>query len=163
MRQQTIQRWFHAATPAAAFPRFSIAGISALTRHGQAPHTAANVARIGALAVSHAPPLPACGERSICEPLARSKSGEGALPRAQTRGDAPSPGFLRSARVPLGIRPLPARGRVIAYASQVSRLSSRAQRSTKWCAADPGPKYPGIGKEVRQGYLDPGSRYARPG
>src|SRR5262245_33583902 len=43
--------------------------------------------------------------------------------------------------------PLPARGRGIAYASQVSRLSSRAQRSTEWCAADPGPRYPGIGKK----------------
>src|SRR5262245_14685068 len=31
----------------------------------------------------------------------------------------------------------PFQGRAIAYASQVSRLSSRAQRSTKWCAADP--------------------------
>jgi Protein of unknown function (DUF1194) len=48
--------------------------------------------------------LPACGERSAssfgCEP------GEGRLPSAQTRGDAPSPDFLAS----LGSRPLPASG-----------------------------------------------------
>src|SRR5262249_47128098 len=44
-----------------------------------------------------APPLPACGARSTCErPCARSKSGEGAIPTAPTRGSAPSPGFLRS-------------------------------------------------------------------
>src|SRR5262245_17339470 len=42
-------------------------------------------------------------------------------------------------------------GRVVAYASRVSRLSSRAQRTTKWCAADPGPKYPGIRKRHGRG------------
>src|SRR5262245_62836607 len=44
------------------------------------------------------------------------------------------------------------------------RLSSRAQRSTsaaKWCAADPGPKYPSMRKWARQGYMDPGSRALR--
>ena len=40
----------------------------------------------------------------------RSKSGKGAIPQAQTRGSAPSPGFLRSACASLGIRPLPASG-----------------------------------------------------
>src|SRR5262245_60680392 len=57
------------------------------------------------------------------------------------------------------------------YASQAPRLSSRAQRSAtpaersesreKWCAADPGPKYPGIRKKALQGYLGPGSRASR--
>src|SRR5262245_535360 len=34
----------------------------------------------------------------------RSKSGEGALPQARTRGDAPSPGFRRFARNPTSPR-----------------------------------------------------------
>src|SRR5712691_11784687 len=41
---------------------------------------------------------PAGRGRLASEALAkRSKSGEGAIPQARTRGDAPSPGFLRSA------------------------------------------------------------------
>src|SRR5262245_42028569 len=52
--------------------------------------------------------------------------------------------------------PHPPASRAIAYASQVSRLSSRAQRSTEWCAADPGPKYPGIRKKGTAGVV--GSR-----
>src|SRR5262249_8653796 len=45
-----------------------------------------------------------------------------------------------------------------------TRLPSGARSATRgWCAADPGPKYPGIRQKARQGYLDPGSRYARPG
>src|SRR5215475_12987704 len=94
---------------------------------------------------------------SLCHELRKQRALEGISLELNHRGTIDAPD------VPLA-PPLPACGRAIAYASQLSRLSSRAQRSTKWCAADPGPKYPGIRKKGhRRGYLHPGSRCARPG
>src|SRR5215510_11730076 len=55
---------------------------------------------------------------------------------------------------------LPGGAGAIAYASQVSRQSSRAQRSTKWCAADPGPiprncRWDSAIQQLTQGYVGP--------
>src|SRR5262245_24993806 len=100
-----------------------------------------------------APPLPACGEgyriwlaawrwqrarrllhlspragrgRFASGALAtRSKSGEGACPQAQTRGHAPSPGFLAA----LGIRPR--------IKSGAGSLPARGERSRKWLCRAP--------------------------
>jgi hypothetical protein len=51
--------------------------------------------RAGRAASSTSPRLR--GEVDLRAPLARSKSGEGAIPQARTRGEAPSPGFHRAA------------------------------------------------------------------
>src|SRR5262245_9611429 len=65
----------------------------------------------------------------------RSKSGEGACRQAQTRGDAPSPGFLRSAslRSESDLSPHAGRGGASGFASHFKiptqmRLSSRLRQ-----------------------------------
>src|SRR5712692_2825770 len=56
-------------------------------------------------------PLPARGGRLASGAFAkRSKSGEGAIPQAQTRGRAPLTRIPSLRFASLGIRPLPARG-----------------------------------------------------
>src|SRR5262245_27836920 len=60
----------------------------------------------------HLAPLAGRGRLASVAPAERSKSGEGALPQAQTRGDAPSPGFHRSTpfRSKSDLSPPPGRG-----------------------------------------------------
>src|SRR5262245_40643847 len=52
----------------------------------------------------HLAPLAGRGRFASGALAKRSKSGEGAVPQAQTRGSAPSPGFLRCARNPTSPR-----------------------------------------------------------
>src|SRR5215475_8913955 len=72
--------------------------ISALTRCGPAPHIIGNAARIGALAVSHAPPLPAGGERSTCRAIAYGAVSSAVIPAERSESRDPctpvSPLFL---------------------------------------------------------------------
>src|SRR5262247_3149639 len=58
----------------------------------------------------------------------RSKSGEGALPQAQTRGQAPSPGFLRSAslRLESDLSPHAGRGGASDLAASLREATSSA-------------------------------------
>src|SRR5262245_58562406 len=53
---------------------------------------------------------PHAGRGRLASALARSKSGEGAFRRAQTRGDAPPPRLLLSPKAPLRIPPPPPPG-----------------------------------------------------
>src|SRR5262249_29010740 len=90
-------------------------GLSRPSRFARHPHRRGEGAGrtwYEATRVPLAPPLPACGERSGSKrsEAERRNPGEGAVPHAQNRGQAPSPDLLRCARAPLASRPLPARG-----------------------------------------------------
>src|SRR5262247_594577 len=66
----------------------------------------------------------------------RSKSGEGALPQAQTRGQAPSPGFLRSAALRLESDLSPHAGRGGASCASELNHSGGGRMTDKIAIAD---------------------------